>query len=376
MAQASSVALVLSGGGARGAYQAGALAAIGERCGSKHPFSIITGVSAGAINTAYLAGYRGDFLNSCRDLSRAWMGLCTEKVFRTDFPTLARTVIRWAWHLSTGRSLAPKLTGLLDTRPLREFISGYLRQGSIRRNIEQGALKAAGLTAVRYSTGQTVTFVEGEEGIPMWHRTGRHSVRARLGVDHVLASSALPIIFPAANVNGEYYGDGAIRHNSPLAPAIHLGADKLMAITLGYLRSPKEVEERQLEGHAPPGQILGMIFNAVFLDAVESDAERLLRINRTLGLLPDGMSHPEGLRPIRLLRLRPSRDLGKLSSDLSTALPRSLRRLVGALGTMESSTPDFLSYLLFERPYIERLLELGYQDAKAQGDQIERFLEE
>lgn len=352
------------------------MAAVGERCGSKHPFSIITGVSAGAINTAYLAGYQGDFLNSCRDLSRAWMELTTEKVFRTDFPTLAGTIARWAWHLGTGKSLAPKLTGLLDTRPLRQFLSGHLRLGSIGRNIEQGRLRAAGLTAVHYSTGQTVTFVQGEEGIPMWRRTGRFSIQTRLGVDHVLASSALPVIFPAANVDGEYYGDGAIRHNSPLAPAIHLGAEKLMAITLGYLRSPEEAEERQVAGHPPAGQILGMIFNAVFLDAVESDAERLLRINRTLGLLPNGMTHPEGLRPIRLLRLRPSRDLGKLSSDLSTTLPRSLRRLVGALGTLESSSPDFLSYLLFERPYIERLLELGYQDAMDQWDRIERFLEE
>ncbi|MGH9463369.1 MAG: patatin-like phospholipase family protein, partial [Vicinamibacteria bacterium] len=176
-------------------------------------------------------------------------------------------------------------------------------------------------------------------------------------------------------VGDAYYGDGGIRHASPLAPAIHLGADRVLTISARYPRTQEEESEKQVVGYPPPAQILGMLMHGVFLDALENDAERIARINRTLALLPPGTRHPEGLRPIRLLVLRPSRDLGKLSASLAHHLPRPLRIIVRGLGAYQTSSPDFLSYLLFERPYISRLIEVGYEDAHQQWDEIARFLE-
>ena len=231
------------------------------------------------------------------------------------------------------------------------------------------------LTATSYSTGATITFVQGVNGIPMWERARRHSVRANIGLNHIMGSAALPLVFPAVQIGDAYYGDGGIRQSSPLAPSIHLGADRVLTISARYPRTRAEESERQVVGYPPPAQILGMLMHGVFLDSLENDIERVARINRTLELLPPEKRHPEGLRRVRLFVLRPSLDLGKLSAPLARYLPRPLRIIVRGLGSYRTSTPDFLSYLLFERPYISRLIEVGYQDAHDRWDEIARFLE-
>ncbi len=370
------LALVLSGGGARAAYQVGALRGIAERAGSDVSFPIVTGVSAGAINAAGLSSGEGSFGAAVGMLERAWLGMSIGSVFRSGFFSLLSSALKWACILATGGT-APglKLQGVLDTLPLRKTLSHYIRSEGIDANLSSGKLRALALSATSYGTGQTVTFVHGASDVPTWKRAGRISVQTRISVDHVLASSALPLLFPAVAIGDQYLGDGSIRQTAPLAPAIHLGAQRLLAIGLRHRRTAQEEAERQIIGYPPPAQVLGMLMSAVFLDAMEADAERLERINRSLALLPPERPHPEGLRPLRLLVLRPSKDLGKLAADLDQHLPKTLKYLVRGLGSSRLKSQDMLSYLLFERPYIERLLELGRVDALAQWDEIASLLE-
>ena len=373
--RADAPALVLSGGGARAAYQVGVLAAIAERAGSDFRFPVLTGVSAGAINAACLAGTRESLAVAAQQIQRAWLELTIERVFRTSFTSLTRSASRWLWMLSSG-GVTPQieLRGLLDTSPLRQYLGRMIDVDGIAANLAAGQLRALALSTTSYSTGQTITFIDCTPEIETWERVGRRAVQARIGVDHVMASSALPLIFPAIPLDGDYYGDGSIRQHAPLAPAIHLGASHLLAISVRYSRTVVEASEPQVQGYPPPAQVLGMLMNAVFLDSLSMDSERVERVNELISLLPVGTPVPGGMRRIELLVLRPSRDLGKLSADLGKYLPRTLRMLLGGLGTDRLRSPDFLSYLLFERPYIERLLQLGYDDGIAQWDQVERFL--
>ncbi len=368
--------LVLSGGGARAAYQAGTLQALAEITAGDLQAPIVSGVSAGAINACHLACHPGPMKENALDLQEAWRKLTIEQVFRIESTFIASNAARWLWLLATGRYGGRiRIRGLLETQPLREFLSRQADFDQIGRNIESGRLRALAISATSYSNGLTFTFVQGVPGLADWRRYGRRSVQTRINVEHVMASAALPLIFPAIQIDGDFYGDGGIRQPAPLAPSIHLGADRLLAISIRYARTPEEETARQVVGYPPPAQVGGMLLNAIFLDSLETDSERLRRMNTTLELLPEGVKHPEGLRPIPLLMLRPSRDLGKMSAGLDIELPRPLRLLVRGLGANRSSSPDFLSYLLFERPYIERLMELGYHDALAQRDSVLRFLE-
>lgn len=364
-------ALVLSGGGARGAYQAGILAGIAERLGGDVPFPVITGVSAGGINATSLASARASFRQATRDMLAAWLRLSVKNVFSTDFESLTGSFLRWVGMiLSGGRISGFEVKGILDTRPLYSHLSKILNFEGIAPNLDAGKLRALALTATSYSTGMVTTFVDGIEDVPMWERSRRRGVRARITLDHVMASAALPIVFPAIQLGDDYYGDGAIRQSSPLSPAVHLGADRILAVSVRF-PGPAPTSD----GHYPPPErILAMLMHGIFLDALENDAERLMRINRTLSLLPRGTVHPEGLRPIELLVLRPSRDLGALSAGMERHLPRSLRILTRGLGASSEEPSEFLSYLLFERPYLDKMIDVGFEDAKAQWDTIERFL--
>ncbi len=367
------LALVLAGGGARAAYQVGALAGIAEHVGADFTFPLVTGVSAGAINAATLASHVGSFGEAVDKLERAWLGLSIDRVFRAGLLPLLFGGMKWAFVLASGggRSLV-KVKGVLDTRPLRKSLALHTNSEGIDANLASGRLRALALSATSYATGRTVTFVHGAEDVPTWRRAGRGSVRTRISEDHVLASSALPLIFPAIAIGDEYFGDGSIRQISPLAPAIHIGARRLLAISVRY-RAPGNAQAESA-GYPPPAQVMGMLMNAVFLDAMESDAERLERVNRSLIATSTDRPHPEGLQPLELLVLRPSRDLGDLARDLAGHLPHALRYLLRGLGSSTSKSQDMLSYLLFERPYIERLIELGRADALAHWDRIAPLL--
>ncbi len=362
---------MLSGGGARAAYQVGLLCRIAER---KPDLAapIITGVSAGAINAAFLAGRRGRFLDATRDLAAAWAGLTTETMFHPDVRTVSYSAVRWLLSLGSGPRLTlPSGGGLLDTGALRKFLERVIDLPGLAANIASGRLRALGLTAMSYATGESITFVQGAPDIPMWDRSMRRGVRASIGIDHVMASAALPLVFPAAKVDGRYFGDGAVRNGHPLSPAIHLGATHILAVAVSNPRAADSAPEP-----APaPAQILGHLLDSIFIDSLSADAEQIRRVNRFLDVLPPAISPPEDLRPIQLAMIRPSMDLGALAAEHSERMPKPLRVMLRGLGAHRELNADFLSYLMFEEPFVSRLIDLGREDAEAQWPILERFFD-
>jgi NTE family protein len=372
------LALVLSGGGARAAYQVGLL-----RCLARHwpdlRVPILTGVSAGAINAAYLAARRGGFAQKTETLSSLWRNLTMDQVFRVDSLSLLHNGLRLGGRLLTGGTVTRQRPhSLVDTAPLRALLERALRSDSHRRlpgiaeNLKRGDLRAVAMTTSSYSTGQSITWVQGR-GIALWDRAHRRAALRDLDVCHIMASAALPIFFPAVEIEGRWYGDGGIRLTAPLSPAVHLGASRILAISTRYGRSNEEADRPSFTGYPPPAQVLGMLYNAVFLDLFEADALAMRRINRLVEILPEGRSRL--LRPVKLLALRPSRDLGELANEYESALPGAFRFLMRGLGTHETRSNDALSLLLFHPEYCTRLIELGEADAEAQLDDIRSLIE-
>ena len=341
-------------------------------------FSIITGTSAGAINASLLASHSGTFQEAVSELSELWEHLTFNRVFRTDSRKLSSSVVRWSARLlSGGNRAAPVVRGLLDTSPLRDLLQGALTtvDGELigtRRNLEAHRLDAFALTTINYGTGQTVTWIQGRK-VETWERPQRISIKTPISLDHVLASSALPILFPAVRLGGAWFGDGGIRQSAPLAPAIHLGADRVLAISTRYPRSRREADQPVVSGYPPPAQVLGVALNAVFLDALDQDALNLQRIN---GLTEHLTPEQRGiLRPVALEVLRPSVDLGRLAGNYEVDLPRGFRFLTRGLGTRETRSPDFLSMLMFHPDYLQRLMEIGEQDAEAAEERLSKLLQ-
>lgn len=370
------LAIVLTGGGARAAYQVGVLSALSRRFPDLD-LPILSGVSAGAINVAYLASRRGSLREAVVGLAENWKRLEPESVFRVDAASLGRYALGWASRLASGGMRwgreAPR--SLLDTRPLRELLQGLLAPGGgalrgVAENVERGALKAVAIGATSYTTGQTVVWVQGSCDIQPWRRPRRRGTPTVLTVDHVMASTSLPLFFPAVEVHGAWYGDGGIRLATPLSPAIHLGASRILAIATRYERGAGE-DEAVISGYPPPAQVLGVALNAVFLDAIDEDALRLHELNRMLGRLPQDQ---RDLRQIKLLVVRPSRDLGRLSREFEPRLPAAFRFMMRGLGTRETRSPDMLSLLMFQPDYLRRLVEIGEADAEAKSEEIEAFL--
>lgn len=368
------VALVLTGGGARAAYQVGAIEALAEICGpGPSPFGIISGVSAGAVNGVSLAAGAEDFGNAAGRLSSLWLGLRPEKVYRTDARKMVRVGGSWLRELAGGGLLgAREINYLLDTSPLRGFLRSHLPVPRMRRHIRTGLLRGVAVSATNYGDGTAVTFFDGAPDVEPWIRSTRLGVREHINVEHVMASSAIPVIFPPVRIRGVFFGDGCVRLLSPLSPAIHLGATRLVAVGVRHAGdAPRGARARG--GGLPISQIAGLLLNAVFLDSLEEDVERLERMNRTLELLSPAQRARQPLRHIPILVLRPSRDLGDLAQDQYRRFPRLLRYLLKGIGAAEEGS-DLLSYLAFEPVYVGRCLELGRADTMARRREIEEFL--
>ena len=371
------LALALGGGGARAAYQAGFLHAVGRRFPSLN-IPILTGVSAGAINTAFLANHPAGFEARAEKLCELWSGLRTQSVFDASSASLGSMVLRWGMRLVSGGSpVAPRPHGMVDTSPLRAHLSATLGAGpdgalsGIAENLRKGRVRAAAITSTNYADSKSVTWVQGRN-VPMWNRPMRMSVATTLRVDHIMASSALPLFFPAVNINDEWHGDGGIRLTTPLSPALHLGATRILAISTRFQRTQPEPLNAVTRAYPAPAHVLGVLMSAIFLDNFDHDALNLDRLNRLMEHLPENQRM--GLRPVDLLIVRPTRDLAKIAGEHEMRLPRSFRFLLRGLGTRESKTPDSLSMVLFEPEYVNRLLELGRADAEARMGDIEAFL--
>jgi NTE family protein len=379
---ATNIGLVLTGGGARAAYQAGALCAIGELCrAGPGPLRTITGISAGAINSTYIAARAQDFRAATQAAYELWRKLRTEDVVRTDALSLSRLGARWIRDLSMGGVIhGSRATYLLDTGPLRELIRREIDFEAVRANVLNGTLHGVAVSATHYKTGTAITYFEGDHPVEPWVRSSRLGKRAPITLDHVLASAAIPVLFKPVRIEDSFYGDGSIRLRAPLSPAIHLGADKVLAVGIRYFRPEAMTEE--LNSNASMEQInmadiAGIMLNAAFIDTLESDVERLERINTTVGLLSaEGIAkHPAKLRVIPLLVLRPSKDLGNLARGQFTHFSTMLKHLLRGIGASEERGSDFMSYLAFDAAYTGPLLELGYSDTMARKNEIIDFLE-
>ncbi len=367
------MSLVLTGGGARAAYQVGVLAAIAERM-KGISFPILTGASAGAINAAYLAAYPGDFSEAVQALKNRWSHLTSDIIYGSRTPTLVRLLARWLEGLALGRRDGfPGGRGVFDTRGLREFLTEAIDFRGIETNISCGRLRAVGLTATSYATGQTVTYVQGGADVQLWQRSNRSALRTQLTLDHLMASSAIPLIFPAVRLDGEFYGDGSVRQTFPLAPSIHLGGRRILAI--GTRPNTATPPTSAVTDQFPSmGQSMGLLLDSIFMDHLDADAEVLERVNRLLVGCPAGTAAPGAFRPVRFLLFRPSRDLGDIARECVEGLPRTIRSLARTLGAEGRGGSEFLSYLLFDPLFTGRLVDLGLEDCRREWKKIELLL--
>lgn len=372
------IGLILTGGGARAAYQVGVLQAISE-CLPRHapnPFPVICGTSAGALNAATLAANAHNFRRSVRYLARIWQNFHTFQVYRTDALGVLGNTVRWLAGLILGGLGVHKLkqVSLLDNTPLADLLDQILPFESIQKSIDDGVLHALSVTASGYESGESVTFYQGNESIVPWRRTRRVGVPATIEAKHLLASAAIPFIFPAHRINREYFGDGSMRQIAPISAALHLGADRVLVI--GATNDEMERSRRAASGEYPSlAQIAGHALNSIFLDSMEIDIERVRTINHLVEAMPEEMRRATDLRHVELLVIKPSESIDRIAEKHMSDLPWTIRlllRLIGASPRSGGST--LVSFLLSEKKYCRALIELGYRDAKEQREEIMRFL--
>ncbi len=375
---AARLAVALGGGGARAAYQTGVLRGIAKEFPDLTP-PILTGVSAGGINASFLANHTGTFRQKVEDLTQLWKNLSFSDVFEARPMRLLWQVARVGMRLSVGVPPGvPRATGMVDTEPLRKFLRRALNAGDgrlrgIAQNLAAGRVRAVALTALNYQTGESVTFVEGRK-ITAWERPLRKSQSTELTVDHIMGSAALPLLFPPVQIGDSWYGDGGIRLVAPLAPAVHLKADRLLVVSTHY-DFPADTPVARKSEHPPsPAVVLGSLYNAVFLDQLDQDILQMDRINLLLEKLPADQRN--GLRPIGTTVIRPSVDIGKMANEFESRLPPTFRYFMRRFGSRETSDQDFVSTVMFHRDYVSELLKLGESDAESHLDRIAKVIME
>lgn len=371
-------ALILSGGGARAAYQVGVLQALADiRPDLHNPFPIVCGTSAGAINAVAMAAYAGEFYQSVGSLAETWRQLQIEQVFKTRWLDLLANLSRVAASFLHDGIARGKPLALLDNSPLRKLLLDAIPFENIEKRISTGDLRAISITAMGYNTGDSVAFFQGAPDLHGWRRARRVGTPAKITVDHLLASSAIPTIFPAVYLSREYFGDGAMRQMAPVSSALHLGADRLFVIGVSSNRNPARWTKQKMPQRRAPSvaQIIGQMFNSAFIDALEGDLEHLERVNALLALSGKELcSKTDHLREVDTLVISPSKPLDRIAGRHVRDLPPSLRFFLRKTGaTARGGGSAVASYLLFSHGYCNELMELGYQDAMWEKDAIERF---
>jgi NTE family protein len=367
-------ALILPGGGARGAYQVGVLKAIGElTAGRINPFPVICGTSAGAINAAVLASHAHEFSVGIERLEQFWRSMYCERVYRTDAWTVFKSGIRFALTLLTGGLVRTNPKAFLDNTPLRFFLQKTLRLEGIETAIESGALRGVAVTASGYTSASATSYFQALEGIPGWERTRRRGLSAKLNVQHLLASAALPILFPAERIGHEYFGDGGMRMVAPLSPAIHLGANRILVI--GTRDEKPDLPPEKPTDYPSAGEIGGYLMDTIFMDTLNADLARMKRINKTLELVPEEKRRKTGMININSLVIKPSKDLRHITQAHVGEIPLSVQILLRTLGGWGRDW-RMASYLLFESAYCGELIDLGYADGMDAEQDIVHFLKD
>lgn len=366
-------ALVLSGGGARGAYQAGVLKGLAEILPEKKssPFKILSGVSAGAINTAKLACDLDSFSNAVEKLNYLWSQITPDQVFKTDFLSLNK------FSLAMFRGGTKNIDSLLDTAPLEQLIKSHCDFSKIKSNLDQNKLESLIITANNYTNGGAVSFVQSSAANLNWKDSRRSARLAEISEKHILASSAIPLLFPPVQVDSNYYGDGCVRNNTPCSPSIRLGADKLFVIGV---RTQMNSENMKAETGLPntnPSliRIINTLLNAVLLDSVEQDVHRIQRINQFAGELKENHSAHVDFKKIPAICISPSQDIGQMAREHAHHLPRIIRLTLSTFGSLDEAS-EIISYLLFDPHFCRKLIDMGYNDAMSSKKSIQDFFNE
>ena len=373
------LALILSGGGSRAAYQVGVLAGLRQLTGANapNPFPIITGTSAGAINALALATHSASLHTAVDSMLAVWAGFRSDHVMRTDWPGLLAQAWRWS-HTNLLGTRGGNTTALLDNCPLRALLARHMRFGCIEEGLQAGRLQAVSVCAFDYHASRSVYFYQSHHRITPWRRHRRVGVQTRLGLDHLMASAAIPLLFPPVYLNRSWYGDGAVRQQAPLSPALHLGANRVLVIGVTHRTGsgPSSMPAAAADQTPPPptlAQLGGHLLHSTFIDNLETDLEQLERLNFLASHSAlDGRD--TGLRHVDVMVISPSEPLDVIAARHRRALPAALRLFLRGSGATRSSGSDLLSYLLFEAEYCNELIELGRRDALARADDLCNFL--
>ena len=369
--------LILTGGGARAAYQVGVLKAIAEMLPrrTKNPFPIICGTSAGAFNAVTLAVYAQSFRLGTQYLEKMWKNFSAHDIYRADPLGVLINTVRWLSGLILNGLGINKLNhvSLLDSSPLAELLERALPSEKIQENIDAGVLHALNISASGYGTGQSVNFFQSAPGVQPWQRARRIGVATFIEARHILASSAIPFIFPAVRINREYFGDGSMRQIAPVSPALHLGAVRVLIIGTGQ-NDEKQPDRAKVDDYPSLAKIAGHALDSIFLDSLEIDLERLNRINKTLDLVDTGVRQHMNLHHIEVLNISPSQSIEKLAGKYARQLPFPIRLLLSSVGAMRRNASNLVSYLLFEKDFCRALIDLGYQDAMSRKEEIMAFI--
>lgn len=378
-AEPKQTALILPGGGARAAYQVGALKAIAEihpGDEERYPFPILSGTSSGALNAVSIASQTGNFQEACLGLENLWSILTTDHVYRSDWPGIIHNAWRLFVSLFNAGIAIGRPVGLLDNQPLKEMLRERIDFSGIGRNLQSGKLDAVSVTAMNYTDGVSASFFQGGPGNSEWQRWRRQGIPTPLQLRHLIASTAIPTIFPPQRIGRCYYGDGALRQLTPISPALHLGAEKVLIVSTAGHRRRYEKPYRRI--HSPAfGEVLGHLLNSAFIDSLETDIEHLEKVNELLKLIPEKALKEQEIKykPVDIHVLSPSVDIDNLAEQYISSLPRTLRLFLRVTGSSsQKSGVNIASYLLFAPEFCQHLIDLGYEDTMANKAELETFL--